>query len=65
MEQLKVERVKNFEIKIPQRGEGVACVTLFGELDQSTCREFEDQLILLEEDRPQLLILDLRGLTLS
>lgn len=41
---------------------GVALVSLSGELDISQVREVENQLKNIEERRPEVLLLDLRGL---
>lgn len=43
---------------------GVARVTLEGELDIASAYAFDRRLLVLEQDRPRLIVVDLRGLTM-
>lgn len=51
-----------FEVTIQQRG-GAVHVALSGELDISTAQRLEDDLRRVEAERPDLLVLDLQGLS--
>jgi anti-anti-sigma factor len=51
-----------FEVTIEQHGTAVH-LTMTGELDISTAQRLEDDLRRIEPERPELIVLDLQGLT--
>ena len=53
-----------FQVSDEEVRPGVARVTLEGELDIASAYAFDRRLLVLEQDRPRLIVVDLRGLTM-